>query len=395
LPDRVAIGVLTKTFPPELVDAVIDEAQAREQRKRSLPARPTTYFTLAMWLWREHGYEEVLRQLIDGLGWSGAGPDEADVAWSGSITKARARLGVEPLRLLFARVAGPVAQPSMPGCFWRGLRLTAIDGSTLDVPNSPANRAEFDGPSNDTGPGAFPQVRLLVHAECGTKALLNATFDGYRTAETVLAGRLFDSFTPGMLVLADRNFLSWKLWRDAATRAELLWRVSDSFTLPVLERLADGSYLSQLKPPRKKDGDPITVRIIEYTVTTRDEHGATTSELFCLATTLLDEQAWPIEEFPALYHERWRAETLLNAVKTDLRGGPDILTRSQSPEGTRQEIWALFCLYQALADLVGDAARHHRVDPDRISFLRARNTARRSVPRIPADFPPSPATTRP
>jgi hypothetical protein len=395
LPDRVAIGVLTKTFPPELVDAVIDEAQAREQRKRSLPARPTTYFTLAMWLWREHGYEEVLRQLIDGLGWSGAGPDEADVAWSGSITKARARLGVEPLRLLFARVAGPVAQPSMPGCFWRGLRLTAIDGSTLDVPNSPANRAEFDGPSNDTGPGAFPQVRLLVHAECGTKALLNATFDGYRTAETVLAGRLFDSFTPGMLVLADRNFLSWKLWRDAATRAELLWRVSDSFTLPVLERLADGSYLSQLKPPRKKDGDPITVRIIEYTVTTRDEHGATTSELFCLATTLLDEQAWPIEEFPALYHERWRAETLLNAVKTDLRGGPDILTRSQSPEGTRQEIWALFCLYQALADLVGDAARHHRVDPDRISFLRARNTARRSVPRITADFPPSPATTRP
>lgn len=395
LPDRVAIGVLTKTFPPELVDAVIDEAQAREQRKRSLPARPTTYFTLAMWLWREHGYEEVLRQLIDGLGWSGAGPDEADVAWSGSITKARARLGVEPLRLLFARVAGPVAQPGMPGCFWRGLRLTAIDGSTLDVPNSPANRAEFDGPSNDTGPGAFPQVRLLVHAECGTKALLNATFDGYRTAETVLAGRLFDSFTPGMLVLADRNFLSWKLWRDAATRAELLWRVSDSFTLPVLERLADGSYLSQLKPPRKKDGDPITVRIIEYTVTTRDEHGATTSELFCLATTLLDEQAWPIEEFPALYHERWRAETLLNAVKTDLRGGPDILTRSQSPEGTRQEIWALFCLYQALADLVGDAARHHRVDPDRISFLRARNTARRSVPRITADFPPSPATTRP
>jgi hypothetical protein len=378
-----------------LVDAVIDEAQAREQRKRSLPARPTTYFTLAMWLWREHGYEEVLRQLIDGLGWSGAGPDEADVAWSGSITKARARLGVEPLRLLFARVAGPVAQPGMPGCFWRGLRLTAIDGSTLDVPNSPANRAEFDGPSNDTGPGAFPQVRLLVHAECGTKALLNATFDGYRTAETVLAGRLFDSFTPGMLVLADRNFLSWKLWRDAATRAELLWRVSDSFTLPVLERLADGSYLSQLKPPRKKDGDPITVRIIEYTVTTRDEHGATTSELFCLATTLLDEQAWPIEEFPALYHERWRAETLLNAVKTDLRGGPDILTRSQSPEGTRQEIWALFCLYQALADLVGDAARHHRVDPDRISFLRARNTARRSVPRITADFPPSPATTRP
>ncbi len=76
----------------------------------------------------------------------GTGPDEADVAWSGSITKARARLGVEPLRLLFARVAGPVAQPGMPGCFWHGLRLTAIDRSTLDVPNSAENRAQFDGP---------------------------------------------------------------------------------------------------------------------------------------------------------------------------------------------------------------------------------------------------------
>jgi hypothetical protein len=167
----------------------------------------------------------------------------------------------------------------------------------------------------------------------------------------------FDSFGPQMLVLADRNFLSWKLWRDAAaTRAELVWRVSDSFTLPVLERLPDGSYLSRLNPPRKKDGEPITVRVIEYSVSTRDEYGATTSELFCLATTLLDPQVWPIEEFPDLYHERWRAETLLDAVKTDLRGGPDILTRSQSPDGTRQEIWALFCLYQALADLVGDAA---------------------------------------
>lgn len=396
LPDRVAIGVLTKTFPPGLVDAVIDEAQAREQRKRSLPSRLTTYFTLAMWLWREHGYEEVLRQLVDGLGWAGAGPQEADVAWSGSITKARARLGAEPLRLLFSRVAGPVATPDLPGCFWRGLRLTVIDGSTLDVPDSPANRAAFDGPTNADGPGAFPQVQLLVHAECGTKALLDACFDGYRTAEQTLAGRLLHSFEPGMLVLADRNFLSWKLWRDAAaTGAQLLWRVRDSFALPVLERLDDGSYLSRLKPLRKSWGEPITVRIIEYTVTSRDAEGATTSELFCLATTLLDTRQWPIEEFPALYHERWRVETLLDAVKTDLRGGAHVLTRSHSPDGTRQEIWALLCLYQALADLVGDAARHHRVDPDRISFLRARNTARRSVSRIPADFPPSPASTSP
>lgn len=186
-----------------------------------------------------------------------------------------------------------------------------------------------------------------------------------------------------MLVMADRNFLSWRLWRAAAaTGAHLLWRVSDSFTLPVVERLDDGSYLSQLKPPRKRDGEPITVRVIEYTVTTTDAHGAHNSEMFCLATTLLDPDTAPIEVIPTLYHERWRGETILDAVKTDLRGGADVLLRSQHPDGVRQEMWALFCLYQALADLVGDAARHHRTDPDRISFLRARNAARRSVPRI-------------
>src|SRR6266498_2990987 len=147
LPDRVAIGVLTRTFPPELVDAVIDEAGAREQRRRSLPARLTVYFVLAMWLWREHGYEEVLRQVLDGLAWSGAdggGPDEADVAWSGSITKARTRLCPDPLRLLFTRAAGPTGSPEMAGCFWRGRRLTVIDGSTMDVANSQENRAAFD-----------------------------------------------------------------------------------------------------------------------------------------------------------------------------------------------------------------------------------------------------------
>jgi hypothetical protein len=399
LPDRVAIGVLTKTFPPELVDAVIDQSQARERRKRSLPARLTLYFTLAMWLWREHGYEEVLRQLIEGLAWSGAegdGPDEADVAWSGSITKARTRLGPDPLRLLFARVAGPVGSPDTPGCFWRGLRLTVIDGSTMDVADSKANRDAFDGPSNADGPGAFPQVRLVAHAECGTKALLDAAFDGYRVAETTLAARLLRSLGPGMLVMADRQFLSWRLWRDAAaTGAHLLWRASNSFTLPVGQRLSDGSYLSELKPPRKRDGQPIPVRVIEYTVATTDAHGVEHSELFCLVTTLLDPDDAPIEQIPALYHERWRGETMLDAVKTDLRGGQDVVARSQHPDGVRQEMWALFCLYQALADLVGDAARHHRTDPDRISFLRARNAARRSVPRIQADFPPSATATRP
>lgn len=396
LPDRVAVGVLTRTFPPESVDEAIEGAGARELRRRALPARMTAYFTLGMWLWPEHGYEEVLRQMTDGLSWAGldgeAGDEVGDVPWSGSIAKARARLGPEPLRAMFSQVAGPVGAKETPGVFWRGLRLTAVDGSTLDVPDSDKNRDVFGGPSNAGGDGPFPQVRLVTHAECGTRALIGAVFDGYEVSEIELTRRLLPSFGEDMLVLADRNFPGYELWRDAAaTGAHLLWRMSAAFTLPVLERLPDGTYLSALKPPRKSGGPPIPVRVIEYTVTTVGQDGTeAVSELFCLATTLLDPVKWPVEEIPDLYPERWNNETLLDAVKTDLRGGADVVLRSQSPDGVRQETWALLCVYQALSQLRTDAAAHHKVDPDRISFTRVRNAARRSVSKIGAAFPPSP-----
>lgn len=354
----------------------------------------TAYFTLGMWLWPEHGYEEVLRQMTEGLAWAGvAGAEE--VPWSGSITKARQRLGPEPLEQMFARVAGPVGAGEAPGVFWRGLRLTAIDGSTLDVPDAPGNREVFGGPSNDRGDGPFPQVRLVTHAECGTRALVAAAFDGYGVSEEELTGRLLDSFGPGMLVLADRNFPGYHLWRRAAaTGAHLLWRMPATFTLPVKQRLADGTYLSVLVPPRKKDGPPIVVRVIEYSViTTEADGGESVSELFCVATTLTDPIAWPVTEIPGLYPERWNNETLLEAVKTDLRGGAEVVLRSRGPDGVRQEIWALLCVYQALSHLRTDAAAHHQVDPDRISFTRVRNAARRSVSRIDAAFPPSAGQT--
>ena len=94
-----------------------------------------------------------------------------------------------------------------------------------------------------------------------------------------------------MLVLADRKFLSWALAREfLATGAHILWRASASFTLKPVKVLADGTYLAELTPPRKKDGPPLLVRVIEYTVHTAPEDGGdeATSELFCLVTDLLD-----------------------------------------------------------------------------------------------------------
>lgn len=94
------------------------------------------------------------------------------------------------------------------------------------------------------------------------------------------------------MLLADRNFASWQLWRTVtATGVALCWRMSASFALPVRQVLADGTYLSELRPLRKKDGPPIVVRVIEYTVITDNDNDKQVSELFALATTLLHPAA--------------------------------------------------------------------------------------------------------
>ena len=115
LSDRIAIGVLTATFPPELVDRVIAQTGRTEQRHRLLPARVVVYFTLAMCLFGQVGYEEVARLLVGGLAWARRWRTSWQVPATSSLTRARARLGPAPLAALLAEVAGPVATPATKG----------------------------------------------------------------------------------------------------------------------------------------------------------------------------------------------------------------------------------------------------------------------------------------
>jgi hypothetical protein len=370
LEDRISVGVLAKAFPRELVEEVIDAAGAREQRKRMLPAWLTLYFVLGLALFMDRGAARVMRKLAGVLAWAERGVAVA-VPSEEALSNARARLGPGPLRLLFEKVAGFVALPDAEGAWWRGVRLVSLDGTTLDAQDEQANWERFGGPSTKTADGrrlrgAFPQVRLLALAECGTRALVAAVHGGYGTGEKTLARDLIGRLGEGMLCLADRNFACWDLWRDAAaTGAQLLWRTGASFTLPVDEILPDGTYLSRLKAPRKlrKDGAAdITVRVVEYRL--EDENGEVT-ETFTLITTLLDPAMAPARELAELYRARGEIETALGSLKTQLKGGGVVL-RSKTPDGVIQEIWALLCAYHAVRDLTAAAAALARQDPLRI-----------------------------
>jgi len=423
LPDRVSIGALTKTFPPELVDHVVDTTDTREVRRRLLPARLVVYFVLALWLFRGRncGYGRVLSKLVDGLyhrrrgrqlldgvldpaGWVDAGQGRR---WRppniSNLSRARARLGADPLHMLFDAVAGPVggsadgsAGDPVAGVFCCGLRVVSIDGSTSDLPDTKENAAFFSRPCNATRDGAFPQVRWLVAAESGTGALIGACFGPYTVGEQTLARDLLAALGPDMVVLADRNFLSHTLARDVlATGAHILWRASASFTLTPIAVLSDGSYLAVLHPARKADGLPITVRVIEYTVHTSPADGGTTgggdgdeeetSEVFALVTDLLDVEAYPALDLACAYPMRWSAETVIGHHKTDMGEGMPVL-RSKDPEGVAQEMWALFAVYQAIHTLIGAAVDATGIPPGKISFPQALTAV---TDTVTADFPPS------
>jgi hypothetical protein len=400
--------VLTRVFTPELVDGAVDAAGAREQRRRLLPARLVMYFVLALWLYRGRncGYGQVMAKLADGLyhqrrgadllagqldadGWVDAGGGRR---WRqpniSSLARGRGKLGPAPVRFLFEQVAGPTGDMGAPGVSCCGLRVVSMDGSTTDVPDSRANDEFFGRPSNQSRDGAFPQVRWLAAAESGTGSLLGAAIGPYRASEQALAADLLESgcFGPGMLVLADRKFLSWSLARAfLATGARILWRASASFTLKPVKVLADGTYLAELKPPRKSDGPAVTVRVIEYSVLTAPEGGGAEeeSELFCLVTDLLDPEQHPALDLACCYPDRWGCETVIGHHKTDMGEGQPVL-RSRDPAGAEQEMWALFAVYQALCKVIGIGAAAAGIPPAKISFPHALQAATDTV----AAFPP-------
>ena len=193
-------------------------------------------------------------QQLDPDGWIDAGSGRR---WRppniSSLSRGRGKLGPAPVRFLFEQVTGPIGDDGAPGVSCCGHRVVSIDGSTSDVPDSAANDEHFGRPSNQTRDGAFPQVRWLAAAESGTGSLLGASLGPYRDSEQALARDLLESgcFGPGMLVLADRKFLSWALAREfLAAGAHILWRASAAFTLKPVKVLADGTYLAELKPPR-------------------------------------------------------------------------------------------------------------------------------------------------
>ena len=388
LSDLVSVGLLTRVFPPGVVDEVIAGCDRTELRSRSLPARVMAYFAMGMALHSEGSYEDVLALMTDGLAWSECGlAGPAKLPSKSAIFQARDRLGAEPLRGLFDRVARPLATEATPGCWLAGRRLVAIDGTTLDVADTVVNDEFFGRPGVNKGErSAFPQARLVALAECGTHAIFDAEIGPYTMSELALSKVLVDRLKPGMVLLADRGFTGFALWQQAAaTGADLLWRAKNNVTPRQIEVLADGSWLGELRANNTKlKTEHVVVRVVDYTV---DDGRDVETGPFRLFTTMLDPDEVSATELAVAYAQRWEIESVFDELKTHQRGSKVVL-RSKSPALVLQEIWGHLCCHYAIRTLMFEAAHDAGIDPDRVSFVTALRITRRSLSQA-RGFPPS------
>lgn len=390
LTDLVSMGALARFIPAKTVDAALEEYGRKEQRCRRLPARVTVYYIILMTLYSHCGYREILRIMVEGFrtlfkdlaGWT--------VPHKSAVTQARQRVGGEPLEWIYRKSAGFIATEQTQGAWYRAWRLTSIDGTTVDIADTPDNEAVFGRPGNGRGPdkSAYPQARLVALCEQGTHVLADAEIGNLATGEQRLARHLLRSLKPGMLNLADRNFFGYALWEEAAqTGADLLWRVKKNLTLEPVDTFEDGSFTAWIYPDqksRRKQTGGTLVRVIEYTI---EDPGRTDTEpKYRLITTILDPQQAPAHELACIYEQRQEIEFTFDEMKTHQRGAR-VVFRSKTPDGVFQELYGYLLAHFAVRSIMHEAALALDADPDRISFTSAVRVIRRKFQRFQSISP--------
>jgi hypothetical protein len=385
--DYISLGVIAKTFPLAQVRSVLAATGKASLRQRDLPAHVVVYYVIALALYMQASYREVLRCLLEGIQWLVDPSVALKVAGKSGISQARTRLGWKPLSDLYDAVVTPIAVRATKGAWYRDWRLVSLDGSTLDVADEQANDLAFGRPGSSRGGSAYPQIRFVALVENGTHVLFGSRMAGYGTGEITLAKAVLVGLRKGMLCLADRQFFGFALWQEAlATGADLVWRIKRNMRLSCDRRWPDGSYESRIYASERDwrhKTNGVIVRVVDY----RLEGVAEAEPIYRLVTSILEPDKAPAQELAALYHERWEIETALDELKTHLRGAKIVL-RSKTPDLVRQEFYGLMMAHFAIRSLIHEAALKADEDPDELSFLHAVRVVRRRLPTAVA-IPPS------
>ncbi len=371
--ERLTTSALGPLLPPAMLDAALAD-ETRPRRHRKLPARFMLLFCVLMNLYADEALPHVLRRVA---GYWGLG--DTCMATAGALCQARYRLGARPVVALFRQLCRPLATPATPGAFLFGRRLLALDGSHLDLPDTPANERAFGRRPTPRGRSAWPQALVVLLVECGTRAICDAGVWPGLTDERRAGRRLLRSTGPGTLVLWDRGFQNVAMVEAVQARgADFLGRLPATVRPLPVQALADGTVLVRLRPadhPRRYRGVHVVVRLIRYTLDDPQRPGHRVEHR--LVTSLLDPRVAPARELVSAYHRRWEIESALDEIKAHQR--PARPLRSRKPVGVVQEIYGLLVAHYLLRAAMLQAAPGG-VSPLRRSFVGTLRLVRDILP---------------
>jgi hypothetical protein len=376
------LKALENAIPASAIEQAIKETKAVEERTRALPSHLVICLVIGMSLWSKTAMRGVLKNLVDGLSeaWIKVG-EYWQAPSKSSITEARQRVGARVMCRLFHLIVSPKATFRTPGAFLGGLRITAVDGTLFDVPDSTENARVFGYPGSRPGTQAgFPKARLVILVEAGTHLIIDALICPYKIGERVRARKLLRSVSQGMLLMWDRGLHSYAMVKETlGQKADFLGRMPKNVKFPVDRILEDGSYLSWINPDgksRKKGATRIMVRVIEYTIDMDKE-----PTVYRLITSLTDIVVFPATLLAMEYHKRWEVENTIDELKVHLLGRKTLI-RSQNPREVVQEIYGWLLGHWAVRSLMFTVAEKNEISPLRLSFTGTLNVVRRAIPKF-------------
>ncbi len=376
------LKAIETAIPSEVIEQAIGKTESQQKRTRKLPSDLVVSLIIAMSLWSLVSMRTVLKNLVSGLSkrWIQLG-EYWQVPSSSSISEARQRVGCRVMTQLFEMVARPIATPETPGAFLGGLRIMAVDGTVIDVPDSVKNAKVFGYPGTSRGTKAgFPKARLVLLIEAGTHLIVDALICPYRMGERVRVQKLLRSVTQGMLLMWDRGLHSYKMVNQTVKQScHYLGRLPANVKFNVEQELDDGSYLSWIYPDgksQKKGANKLQVRIIEYTIDSDEK-----PQTYRLITSLMDITVFPALLLASQYHQRWEIEGTIDELKTHLLGRKTPV-RSLNPREVVQEIYGWLLGHWAVRSLMFQAAQQAGISPLRIGFTGTLNVIRRAIPHF-------------
>ncbi len=378
----LTVDALDRAVPQHAIAAALAHHDRVTERDRKLNLPLTVWLVIALHLSPTVSIAGVFRKLARGLRFVWPDPS-VPLPSDSALAYRRTQLGAPPVVTVFKQVCQPIATTQTRGAFLFGLRLMALDGTTEDVPDTPANAAMFGRHCSARGPSAFPQLQGVYLVECGTHCVVDAGFWPCRTSERVGGFRLLRSVQRGMLVMWDRGFHDFDMLLAVRKRqAHVLSRLPAHVKPQLLRRLPDGSDLAYLLPSqeaRRRRGERLLVRVVSYTISDPALPGY--GEQHRVITTVLNPRVAPAHEVACAYHERWEVEGVIDEIDTHQRLVGRTL-RSLTPAGVIQELYGVLVAHYAVRGLMHEAALRADVDPDRLSFVHALEVVRDAVPEF-------------